>query len=176
MIKGWRKESWINGIYTCCSVTSNPKYCRQKMFYDAQDSLKHAWDAAWGFHFQAGYKQAVDTPVWAWNMSWRPHARRITSTHLQSLRGSGLPCMCERGSVESDSPCCGRPHCGRCPHFRCGWRGWGRWLCGEWRPWFGHQRSREASLEEDNKTPIRTNTVPLWFRVLKRRKSGENLT
>lgn len=62
----------------------------------------------------------------------------------------GLRCRCERGLVETDSPCCEKPHCGHCPHFRCGWRGWGRWLCGEWRPWFGHQRSHGASLEKDN--------------------------
>lgn len=68
----------------------------------------------------------------------------------------------------TDSPCCERPHCGHCPHFRCGLRGWGRWPCGEWRPWFGHRRSRGASLEgtrtDSDESRVKRTTPGLpWY-------------
>lgn len=124
------------------------------MCEDTCSQFTHSGVSAWGrgktldlfvlFHLQAGSKQAHWPNVWAWNMFTHKACPDIIPMK------SALRCMCQRGLVETDSPCCERPHCGHYPHFRYGWRGWDKWLCGEWRPWFGHQRSHGASLEEDN--------------------------
>lgn len=95
-----------------------------------------------------------------WIPSWRQVARWQTLQHI-------------------GSPCCERPHCGHCPRFQCGWRGWDRWLCGEWHPWFGRRRSRGASLQrmktdfdEFRVSQTNTTTATLMSKTQRLRKTN----
>lgn len=81
----------------------------------------------------------------------------------------------------TDSPCCERPHCGHCPRFQCGWRGWDRWPCGEWHPWFGRRRSRGASLQgtktdfdEFRVSQTNTTTTTLMSKTQRLLKTNRN--
>ena len=142
MVAGRERRMWGGGEekgLTCLLVTSATRALLSQ-------SLLSFWLLP-----EYKHKNTLVILLWGLNVIFfhktNIHLKKHTkSCLLENMLMDWVVCVC----VCVCPPCCGKPHCVRCPGSRCVLPGWGRWLDDGWRPWSEHQRSHGVGLEERN--------------------------